>query len=84
MYSKMSLEISSRIKILFQAVLTGYQIDNVGTITINDPPRLISSIGDTGCEIIRTYSLFLAHVTFVKTSDRISSINFVVGVKIWC
>ena len=55
MYSKMSLEISSRIKILFQAVLTGYQIDNVDTITINDPPRLISSIGDTGCEIIRTY-----------------------------
>ena len=54
-YSKTTIEISSRTNILFQAVLTGYQIDNAITITMKDPPRIISSIGDTACEIIRTY-----------------------------
>ena len=54
-YSKTALEISSRTNILFQAVLTGYQIDNAITITMKDPPRIISSIGDTACEIVRTY-----------------------------
>ena len=55
MYSKTILEISSRTNILFKTVLTGYQIDNVITITMKDPPCVISSIGDTACEIIRTY-----------------------------
>ena len=55
MCSKTILEISSRINILFKTVLTGYQIDNVITITMKDPPCVISSIGDTACEIIRTY-----------------------------
>ena len=54
-YSKTTIEISSRTNILFQAVLTGYQIDNAITITMKDPPRIISSIGDTACEIVRTY-----------------------------
>ena len=54
MYSKMVLEISSRTNILLQAVLTGCQVDNVITITMKDAPRIISSIGDTACEIIRT------------------------------
>ena len=36
-YSKTALEISSRTNILFQAVLTGYQIDNAITITMKDP-----------------------------------------------
>ena len=54
-YSKTTIEISSRTNILFQAVLTGYEIDNAITITMKDPPRIISSIGDTACEIVRTY-----------------------------
>ena len=54
MYSKMVLEISSTTSILLQAVLTGCQVDNVITITMKDAPRIISSIGDTACEIIRT------------------------------
>ena len=54
-YSKTTIEISSRTNILFQAVLTGYQIDNAITITMKDPPRIISSIGDTASEIVRTY-----------------------------
>ena len=54
MYSKKILEISRRTNILFKTVLTGYQIDNVITITMKDPPCIISSIGDTACEIIRT------------------------------
>ena len=33
MYPKMTLEISSITNILFQAVLTGYQIDNIIAIT---------------------------------------------------
>ena len=80
MYSKTILEISSRTNILLQAVLTGYQVDNVIAITMKDPPRIISSIGDTACEIIRTYQIIFANVTFVTTSDRISFINFVVWV----
>ena len=55
MYSKTILEISSRTNILLQAVLTGYQVDNAIAIIMKDPPRIISSIGDTACEIIRTY-----------------------------
>ena len=55
MYSKTVLEISTRTNILLQAVLTGHQVDNVITITMKNPPRIISSIGDTACEIIRTY-----------------------------
>ena len=54
MYSKTVFEISSRTNILLQAVLTGCQVDNVITITMKDAPRIISSIGDTACEIIRT------------------------------
>ena len=54
-YSKTTLEISSRTNILFQAVLTGYQIDNAITITMKDAPHIISFIGDTACEIVRTY-----------------------------
>ena len=46
------LEISSRTNTLFKAVFTGYQIDNVNTITMKDNPCIISSIGDTACEII--------------------------------
>ena len=53
-YSKTTLEISSRTNILFQAVPTGYQIDNVIAITIKDSPRIISSIGDI-FETNRTY-----------------------------
>ena len=47
MFSKTTLEISSRTNILFLAVLTGYQIDNAITITMKDTPSIISSIGDT-------------------------------------
>ena len=54
MSSKKILEISRRTNILFKTVLTGYQIDNVITITMKDPPCIISSTGDTACEIIRT------------------------------
>ena len=78
MYSKTILEISSRTNILLQAVLTGYQVDNVIAITMKDPPCIIFSIGDTACEIIRTYMIIFVSVTFVTTSDRIRSINFVV------
>ena len=53
-YSKTALEISSRTNILFQAVPTGYQIDNVIAITIKDSPRIISFIGDI-FETNRTY-----------------------------
>ena len=52
-YSETDLEISSRTNILLQAVLTGYQVDNVITSTMKDTPRIISSIGVTACEIIR-------------------------------
>ena len=55
MYSKKILEISRRTNILFKTVLTGYQIDNVITITMKDPRCIISSIGDTVWEMIRTY-----------------------------
>ena len=55
MYSKTILEIIGRTNILLQAVLTGYQVDNVIAITMKDPPCIIFSIGDTACEIIRTY-----------------------------
>ena len=55
MYSKAILEVTSRTNILLQAVPRGYQVDKVITITMNDPPCIISSIGDTACEIIRTY-----------------------------
>ena len=54
-YSKTTLEISNKTNILFQAVLTGYRIDNVITITLKDLPRIMSSIGNTACQIIRTY-----------------------------
>ena len=37
MYSKTILKISSRTNILLQAVLTGYQVDNVVTITMKTP-----------------------------------------------
>ena len=37
MYSKSTLEISCRTNILFHAVLTGYQIDIIITITMKDP-----------------------------------------------
>ena len=55
MYFETILEISSRTKILFNAVLTGYQKDNVNTITMKDTPCKISSVCDTACEIIGTY-----------------------------
>ena len=55
MYSKTTHEIISRTNILLQVVLAGYQVDNVITITMKDPPHIISSIGDTACEIIRKY-----------------------------
>ena len=55
MYSKTTLEISSRTNILFKAVLTVYQIDNIITITMKELYRIISSIGNTACEIITTY-----------------------------
>ena len=80
MYSKTTLEISSRTNILFQAVLTGYQIDNIITITMKEPYCIISSIGNTACEIITTYYINFSNVTFVTTSDRISSINFIARV----
>ena len=54
MYSKKILEISRRTNILLKIVLTGYQIDKVITITMKDPPYILSSTGDTACEIIRT------------------------------
>ena len=55
MYSKTILKISSRTNILFKTVLTGYQIDNVITITMKDPRGKTYSICDTACEVIRTY-----------------------------
>ena len=54
MYSETVFEISSGTNLLLQAVLTGYQVDNVIIITMKNPPHIISSIGDTTCEIIRT------------------------------
>ena len=42
------------------------------------PPCIISSIGDTACEIIRIYQIIFANVTFVTTSDGIRSVIFVV------
>ena len=64
-YSKTTLEISRTTTQCF----TGYQIDNVLAITMKDPSRIISSIGDTSCKIIRTYQRTFANVTFVTTSD---------------
>ena len=55
MYSKTILEISRRTNILLQAVLTGYRVDNVITTTMKDPLHIISSVGDSACEIIGTY-----------------------------
>ena len=55
MYSKTTLKISSRTNILFQAALTGYQLDNIFTITVKDPPSIISAICDTARGIIGTY-----------------------------
>ena len=56
------------------------QVDNVIITTMKDSPCIISSISDTACEIIRTHQIIFANVTFVTTSDRIGSINFVVWV----
>ena len=78
MYSKTILEISSRTNILLQAVFTGYQVDNIIAITMKNPPCIISSIGDTACEIIRIYQIIFANVTIVTTSDGIRSVIFVV------
>ena len=55
MYSKTILEVTSRTNIFLQVVPKGYQVDNVITITMKDSPCIISSTGDTACEIIRTY-----------------------------
>ena len=55
MYFETILEISNRTNILWKTVLTGYQIDNANTITMNDTPCIIVSIGDTACEIIGPY-----------------------------
>ena len=55
MYSKSMLEISRRTNIFFKVVITGYQIDIITTITMNEPLCIISSIGDTVCEIVGTY-----------------------------
>ena len=79
-YSKTTLEISSRTNILFQAVLTGYQIDNAIKITMKDPPGIISSISGTACEIVRTYQIIFANVIFVATRNCMSSISYVVRV----
>ena len=49
MYSKTTLEISSRTNIMFQAALTYYETDNVTIVTMKDPPPIISSIGDIAC-----------------------------------
>ena len=80
MYSKMMLEISSRTNILSKAFYTGYQIDNVITITMKDNSCIISSIVDTACEIIGTYQIIFSNVTFAATSDRIGSNDIFVGV----
>ena len=58
MYSKTTLESSSRTNILFKAVLTGYHIDHVITITMKDASRVISSIGDTVCKITHDMNSF--------------------------
>lgn len=55
MYSKSMLEISRRTNIFFTIVITSYQIDKITTITMNEPLCIISSIGDTVCEIVGTY-----------------------------
>ena len=55
MYSKSMLEISRRTNIFFTIVITIYQIDKITTITMNEPLCIISSIGDTVCEIVGTY-----------------------------
>ena len=55
-YSKTTLEISSKTNILFQAVLTGYRIDVI-TITLKDLPRIMSSIGNTACQITHLLQL---------------------------
>ena len=69
MYFETILEISNRTNILWKTVLTGYQIDNANTITMNDTPCIIFSIGDTACEIIGPYYIVFANVTFFTTSD---------------
>ena len=58
MHSKTILEISNWTNILPKVFLTGYQIDNIITIIMKDSPYIISSIGETACEIIGTYYFF--------------------------
>ena len=55
-------------------------LDNVITITVKDPARIVLSIDGNAYEIITTYQITFANVTFVTTSDRSSSINLVVRV----
>ena len=43
---------------------------------MKNTPCIISSTGETSCEIIGTYSIIFANVTLVTTSDRISSNNY--------
>ena len=38
---------------------------------MKDTPCIIFSIGDTACEIIGTYQIIFANVTFFTTSDWI-------------
>ena len=64
MYSKADLEISSRTNILLEIVLAGYQIDKIDTITMKDTSCMISSTGDTACEIIETYNFCKCHIRY--------------------
>ena len=55
MYSITILKNSGQTNIFFKAIFTVNQIDNTNTITMKDTTCMISSIGDTACEIIGTY-----------------------------
>ena len=61
---------------MLKTVCTGYQWDKVIKITMKDTPCMISSIGETSCEIIGTYPIIFANVTLVTTNDQISSNNY--------
>ena len=75
LYFKATLRVNSRTNVLFQTEFIVYQIDDIITITMEETPCIIFSVGDTACEIIRTHKIFFANVTFIAATDRISSNN---------
>ena len=74
--SKTNLKVNSRTNALFKTVFTRHRIDDVAAITIEDTQYATFSVGDTAYEIIIAHKIIFANVTFIATSDRISSSNF--------